>query len=61
MATQDPITQYRFLTGPDDSTFCDRVTEALADGFELYGSPTLTYDTETTRMMCGQAVIKRPA
>ncbi|MGH1502166.1 MAG: DUF1737 domain-containing protein, partial [Acidimicrobiales bacterium] len=27
--------RYRFLTGPDDSSFCDRVTEALNEGYEL--------------------------
>ncbi|MFN3501353.1 MAG: DUF1737 domain-containing protein, partial [Allorhizobium sp.] len=26
---------YRFLTGPDDSSFCHRVTDALNKGWEL--------------------------
>ncbi len=54
----DMATRYRFLTGPDDSSFCDKVTEALADGYELHGSPTLTYDSDTARVICGQAVIR---
>ena len=33
------LPRYRLLTGPDDETFCRRVSEALAMGFELYGSP----------------------
>ena len=49
---------YRYLTGPDDASFCHRVTEALNAGWDLYGSPTLTYDPETKRVICGQAVIK---
>ena len=49
---------YSYLTGPDDSSFCHRVTERLNRGWELYGSPTLTYDPETKCVICGQAVIK---
>lgn len=50
--------RYRMLTGPDDRAFCDRVTEALNDGWELYGDPTLTYDPEKGRVICGQAVVR---
>ena len=32
---------YRFLTGPDDSGFCHKVTAALNKGWELHGSPSL--------------------
>lgn len=49
---------YRILTGPDDASFCHRVSEALSKGWELYGSPTLTYDVEQRRVVCGQAVLK---
>jgi hypothetical protein len=49
---------YRYLTGSDDNAFCHRVTEALNRGWQLYGSPTLTYDPENKRMVCGQAIIK---
>ena len=48
----------RFPTGPDDASFCHRITELLNRGWQLYGSPTLTYDPETKRVVCGQAVIK---
>ena len=34
--------RYRLLTGPDDRTFCERVSAALADGYELHGSPSIT-------------------
>lgn len=36
------LPRYRLLTGPDNETFCRRVSEALAMGFELYGSPAAT-------------------
>ena len=49
---------YRILTGPDDASFCHRVTEALNKGWSLYGSPTLAYDPEKKQMVCAQAVIK---
>ena len=49
---------YRYLTGPDDAAFCHRITEALNRGWQLYGSPTLTYDAEQKRVICGQAIIK---
>jgi len=49
---------YSYMTGPDDSTFCLRVTERLNDGWELYGPPTLTYNLETKRVICGQVVVK---
>ena len=49
---------YRMLTGPDDASFCHRVSDALNRGWSLYGSPTLTYDPETKRVICGQAIIK---
>ena len=33
-------------------------TEALSKGWALYGSPTLTFDPEQKRVICGQAVTK---
>lgn len=47
---------YRYLTGPDDASFCLRVSEALNQGWTLHGGPTLTHDG--TRVVAGQAVIK---
>ncbi len=49
---------YRFLTGPDDSSFCHKVTAALNKGWHIYGSPTYAFDAETKTMRCGQAVFK---
>ena len=49
---------YRILTGIDDASFCHRVTEALSKGWELYGDPTLTYDAEQKRVVCGRAIVK---
>lgn len=46
---------YRLLTGPDDRSFCERISNALADGYILYGSPSLTFDG--TRVIACQAVV----
>lgn len=39
--------RYRLLTGPDDHAFCQRVSDAIAEGYQLYGSPAITYDGAT--------------
>ncbi len=49
---------YRFLSGPDDSSFCHKVTAALNRGWHLFGSPTYAFDPATNAMRCGQAVVK---
>ena len=49
---------YRFLTGPDDASFCHKVTAALNKGWHLFGSVTYAYDAESRTMRCGQAVVK---
>ncbi|MCZ8185204.1 MAG: DUF1737 domain-containing protein [Beijerinckiaceae bacterium] len=51
-------TLYRFLTGPDDASFCHRVSEALSRGWQLHGSPSLTYDDARKQVIAGQAIIK---
>lgn len=55
--TQPPnnLPIYRLLTGPDDAVFCRRVSEALAMGYVLYGSPAATFDG--TRVIVAQAVV----
>lgn len=49
---------YRFLTGPDDSSFCQKVRQALNEGWQLYGNPCYSVNMETGMMHCGQAVVK---
>jgi hypothetical protein len=52
------FTAYRYLTGPDDSSFCHRVTAAINKGWSLYGPPTLTFDPVKGHVICGQAITK---
>ena len=53
--TPDNLPVYRILTGPDDDRFCRRVSEALALGYVLYGSPAATFDGKT--VIVAQALI----
>ena len=49
---------YRYLTGFDDAAFCKKVSEAINKGWELHGSPALSFDPVQGRPICGQAVVK---
>lgn len=57
MSTEPPngLPRYRVLTGPDDDAFCRRVSDALRLGYELHGSPALTFDGE--RVIVAQALL----
>ncbi|PQZ48516.1 MULTISPECIES: DUF1737 domain-containing protein [unclassified Microbacterium] len=43
----DGLPIYRILTGPDDVSFCRRVSEALALGYQLHESPAVTFNGES--------------
>ena len=51
----DGLPTYRLLTGPDDAAFCHRVSEALALGYKLYGSPAATFNGKD--VIVAQAII----
>jgi hypothetical protein len=51
----DGLPRYRLLTGPDDDAFCHRVSDALALGYALYGSPALT--TADGAVVAAQALV----
>lgn len=57
MQTPEDRPIYRLLTGKDDRAFCERVSEALAQGWRLYGSPTIAYDPQAHCMKAAQAVV----
>ena len=46
---------YRFFSGVDNAEFCQRVSDALADGYILYGNPVMVMDNDVR--ILGQAVI----
>ena len=47
---------YKLLTGADDRAFCEKVSGALAEGYQLYGSPAITARPDGT-VVCAQAVV----
>jgi len=49
---------YRLLTGEDDSSFCHKITDALAKGWHLHGNPAYAFDAAAGKMRCAQAVTK---
>jgi hypothetical protein len=51
----DGLPTYRLLTGPDDAGFCRRVSDALALGYRLYGSPAATFNGQT--VIVAQAIL----
>jgi len=57
MSDQPPegLPVYRILTGPDDASFCRRVSAALEQGYLLYGSPAATFNGES--VIVAQAII----
>lgn len=58
MAFPGVSTLYRLLTGPDDASFCHKVSAALASGWTLHGGPAYAADPVTGTMRCAQAVTK---
>jgi len=49
------LPRYRLLTGKDDAEFCRRVSDAIALGYQLYGSPAATFNGE--HVVVAQAVL----
>ena len=47
--------KYRLITGKDDSNFCERISKLIEEGYQLYGSPSVTYNGED--VIVAQAVI----
>ncbi len=53
-ADESPLA-YRLITGPDDRTFCERISAALTEGYVLHGGPAVTFNG--TNVICAQALI----
>jgi hypothetical protein len=54
---------YILLTGRDDAAFCQRVSDRMDDGYELYGSPSITFNIFKRYPIVAQALVlkKKPA
>ncbi len=51
----DALPMYRLLTGKDNAEFCRRVSEAIAMGYQLYGSPAAAFNGD--HVVVAQAVL----
>lgn len=54
---RDTRLRYRLLTGQDTAEFCQRVSDALDEGYQLHGSPTLIFDPDQGTRVAAQAVV----
>ena len=54
-APPNELPVYRVLTGPDDASFCERVSEMLELGYQLVGGPAITSGPDG--VIVAQAVI----
>ncbi len=56
-ASEEPL-RYRLLTGTDDRAFCEKVSAALDDGYELHGAASIATRPDGS-VVCAQAVVRR--
>ncbi|TGA95828.1 DUF1737 domain-containing protein [Sporolactobacillus shoreae] len=49
--------RYHLITGKDDANFCKRISKLLDEGYELYGSPSCTFNGQD--VIVAQAVISK--
>ena len=47
--------RYRLITGKDDSSFCERISKFLEEGYKLHGSPSVTYNGKDA--IAAQAIV----
>lgn len=57
LPAQDRPLRYRLLTGTDDRAFCEKVSDALDDGYALHGAPSIATRPDGT-IVCAQAVVR---
>ncbi|MEP7332639.1 MAG: DUF1737 domain-containing protein [Terracoccus sp.] len=51
----DDLPVYRVLTGPDDSAFCHRISDAISLGYSLHEGPAATFNGTT--VILAQALV----
>lgn len=60
MTTEKPKAKqknYVLLTGRDDAAFCQRVSDRMDEGYELYGSPSLSFNVFKGYPIVAQALV----
>jgi hypothetical protein len=51
------LKNYVLLSGRDDEEFCRRVSDRMDAGYELYGSPAMTFNVLRGYPMVSQALV----
>jgi hypothetical protein len=51
------LKNYVLLSGRDDADFCQRVSDRMDQGYELYGSPAMTFNVLRGYPMVSQALV----
>lgn len=51
------LKNYVLLTGRDDAEFCQRVSDRMDAGYELYGSPSITFNVFKRHPIVAQALV----
>lgn len=51
------LKNYVLLSGRDDAEFCQRVSDRMDQGYELYGSPAMTFNVLRGYPMVSQALV----
>ena len=60
MTTEKPKAKqknYVLLTGREDAAFCQRVSDRMDEGYELYGSPSITFNVCKSHPIVAQALV----
>lgn len=53
----EKLKNYVLLSGRDDADFCQRVSDRMDQGYELYGSPAMTFNVLRGYPMVSQALV----
>jgi hypothetical protein len=64
MTTKEPAKKpknYILLTGKDDAAFCQRVSDKMDAGYELYGSPSISITLFRVRVSQALVLKKKSA
>ncbi len=51
------LKNYVLLSGRDDAEFCQRVSDRMDQGYELYGSPAMTFNVLRGYPIVSQALV----
>ena len=51
--------KYRLITGIDNASFCERISQLLEEGYELHGGPAASINPNNGKLYVAQAVVRK--